>query len=84
MSSYWRPGESIKPIHQLNERDIEQLTSLFHQWEVKPGGTEGYHKAEVTIGGVESAELSSKTFEFVVRLNGARRLFRDRLGGHGG
>ncbi|HAR65908.1 MAG TPA: aminoacetone oxidase family FAD-binding enzyme [Lentisphaeria bacterium] len=52
-----------KPIRQLNERDIQLLTRLFHEWEVKPGGTEGYRKAEVTIGGVESAELSSKTFE---------------------
>jgi hypothetical protein len=34
-----------------------------HHWEVSPAGTEGYQKAEVTAGGVDTGELSSKTME---------------------
>jgi len=34
-----------------------------HEWAVTPSGTEGYEKAEVTAGGVDTAELSSKTLE---------------------
>ena len=44
----------------------EALTSWedeIHEWEITPGGTEGYEKAEVTAGGVDTAELSSKTME---------------------
>ena len=33
------------------------------QWRVRPNGTEGYRTAEVTLGGVDTSELSSKTFE---------------------
>ena len=34
-----------------------------HEWVVEPVGTEGYEKAEVTVGGVDTEELSSKTME---------------------
>ena len=34
-----------------------------HHWQLRPGGTEGYRKAEVTAGGVDTGELSSKTME---------------------
>jgi len=44
-------------------RALEKLESRVHAWEVKPAGTEGYEKAEVTVGGVDTDELSSKTME---------------------
>ena len=34
-----------------------------NRWTIRPAGTEGYAKAEVTLGGVDTAELSSKTME---------------------
>jgi predicted flavoprotein YhiN len=34
-----------------------------HQWEIAPSGTEGYEKAEVTAGGVDTDELDAKTME---------------------
>jgi predicted Rossmann fold flavoprotein len=43
--------------------DIEQLENKTHAWEVLPERTEGYEKAEVTAGGVDTDELSSKTLE---------------------
>jgi predicted Rossmann fold flavoprotein len=44
-------------------RSIEQMEKQVHRWEVHPSGTEGYEKAEVTAGGMSTAELSSKTME---------------------
>jgi predicted Rossmann fold flavoprotein len=52
--------------HELvdwTNRSIEQMEKQVHRWEVHPSGTEGYEKAEVTAGGVSTAELSSKTME---------------------
>ncbi len=41
-----------------------QTIPLFpHHWEIIPKGSEGYAKAEVTVGGVDTDELSSKTME---------------------
>ena len=37
------------------------IESALHDWQVQPGGTLGYNKAEVTAGGVDTRELSSKT-----------------------
>jgi hypothetical protein len=42
---------------------IEQLESELHDWTIQPAGTEGYEKAEVTTGGIDTDELSSKTME---------------------
>ena len=42
---------------------LEQLERELHGWTVLPSGTEGYDKAEVTTGGVDSDQLSSKTME---------------------
>jgi len=42
---------------------LEELEKLIHAWSVVPAGTEGYEKAEVTAGGVDTGELSSKTME---------------------
>ena len=44
-------------------QDAAALARIFHHWQLQPGGTEGYGKAEVTGGGVDTRELSSKTFE---------------------
>jgi len=42
---------------------VEDLERRIHSWTVRPAGTEGYQKAEVTAGGVDTAELSAKTME---------------------
>ncbi|AAZ26225.1 MULTISPECIES: NAD(P)/FAD-dependent oxidoreductase [Colwellia] len=52
-----------KPIKQLNHPEITALSEYLHAWQIKPNGTEGYRTAEVTLGGVDTDELSSKTFE---------------------
>jgi predicted Rossmann fold flavoprotein len=44
-------------------RALEELERRVHEWVIEPAGTEGYEKAEVTAGGVDTEELSSKTME---------------------
>jgi predicted Rossmann fold flavoprotein len=52
-----------KPIKQLNHKEISSLSEYLHTWKIRPNGTEGYRTAEVTLGGVDTNEISSKTFE---------------------
>ena len=52
---------SAKPLAQLSKLERENLAELVHHWPVLPNDTEGYPKAEVTVGGVATSELSSKT-----------------------
>ncbi len=54
---------SQKPLSQVRKIELEELARLLHAWPVRPDDTEGYPKAEVTVGGVETSELSSKTME---------------------
>lgn len=50
-------------LQTISHREFEKIAELFHDFQLKPNGTEGYRTAEVTIGGVDTHELSSKTFE---------------------
>lgn len=52
-----------RPIAQAPEKSLEELCRLLHGWSFLPAGTVGYQRAEVTRGGVDTAELSSKTME---------------------
>jgi len=52
-----------KPAAGLSDREIDAIEQSLHAWRVVPGGTEGFDKAEVTAGGVDTAELSSQTME---------------------
>lgn len=51
------------PVNRLSDKDIELIGKMLHEWKVVPKGTEGFGKAEVTKGGVDTNELSSKTME---------------------
>jgi predicted Rossmann fold flavoprotein len=52
-----------KPIAQWNKAEVQKVTRLLTDWPLMPTGTEGYPKAEVTCGGVDTRDLSSKTME---------------------
>lgn len=56
-------GGTISRMADLSDKQLQAVTALVSQWRVTPRGTEGYRTAEVTLGGVDTAELSSKTFE---------------------
>jgi predicted Rossmann fold flavoprotein len=51
------------PLAGNSDRVFADGERQLHTWEVKPEGTEGYGKAEVTAGGVDTGELSAKTME---------------------
>jgi len=49
--------------HGWSNHALDELERLAHNWQIIPAGTEGYAKAEVTAGGVDTNELSAKTME---------------------
>lgn len=52
-----------KPANRITEKEISAISELLHSWRLVPKGTEGFGKAEVTKGGIDTNELSSKTME---------------------
>lgn len=52
-----------KPMKQYTLQQIEMIAQKLMGWDIMPAGTEGYRTAEVTIGGVSTDKVSSKTFE---------------------
>ncbi|WP_110685304.1 NAD(P)/FAD-dependent oxidoreductase [Salinicola aestuarinus] len=55
-------GWQDRALATLSNRDIESLGTGLKAWQFKPAGTEGWRTAEVTLGGVETNAISSKTF----------------------
>ncbi|MCP5161475.1 MAG: NAD(P)/FAD-dependent oxidoreductase [Hahellaceae bacterium] len=56
------PHES-RPLATYSNQQLSEIANLFKNWQWLPAGTEGYRTAEVTVGGVDTNELSSKTME---------------------
>lgn len=54
---------AARPMTECSNRDLKELAEHLHCWTIAPTGTEGYRTAEVTAGGVNTDELSSKTME---------------------
>lgn len=54
---------SEKPVQTVSNDEIDKIANHIQQLIIKPGGTEGYRTAEVTVGGVDCDEISSKSFE---------------------
>jgi predicted flavoprotein YhiN len=54
---------ALHPPAAWTNHGIEQAEASLHRWTLFPAGTEGYEKAEVTAGGVDTAELSPRTME---------------------
>ena len=52
-----------KPCAEYSFKDLELISNAFKNWEFEPLKTEGFKKAEVTVGGVDTDELNSKTME---------------------
>jgi len=51
------------PLQAISHARSSEIAQQLQQWQIKPNGTEGYRTAEVTLGGVDGNELSSKTME---------------------
>lgn len=52
-----------RPVNRYSNKELEEIARRLHDWRLVPDGSEGYKKAEVTAGGVDTAELSSRTME---------------------
>lgn len=52
-----------KPLYQMNAGEIESVAKTLSDWQLRFRETEGYNRAEVTLGGVSTDELSSQTME---------------------
>ena len=57
------PELADRTLPEQRDRDLAQLAARLQRWELKPQATEGYRKAEVTAGGIDTRELSSQTLE---------------------
>ncbi len=52
-----------RPISEASDKALAHLADRLSRWELNPTGSEGYRKAEVTLGGVDTRDLSSQTME---------------------
>lgn len=52
-----------RPLAELPDRSLQMLANSLQQWSLQPSGSAGYAKAEVTVGGVDTRGLSSKTMQ---------------------
>jgi predicted Rossmann fold flavoprotein len=66
LAQQWCEAHGVnQPVVQLSDRAIADAVRGLTDWPVQPSGTLGYNKAEVTLGGVDTRGLSSKTMEAV-------------------
>lgn len=56
-------GQRQRPLGQWSDEAIRKTAGELGHWRLKPAGTEGYRTAEVTLGGVDSRDISSQTME---------------------
>ncbi len=56
-------GAPGRPIGEVADRDLATLEAALRAWQVHPVGTEGYAKAEVTLGGIATSGLSQRTMQ---------------------
>jgi predicted Rossmann fold flavoprotein len=62
-SAWAGPTSSLKPLRDHSSRELDELAAKLENWTLQPAGTEGYATAEVTVGGLDTRGLNSKTME---------------------
>lgn len=63
LETMWWPKEGDTAIAEINNQRLREIANSLNNWALKPAGTEGYRTAEVTLGGVNCDQISSKTME---------------------
>lgn len=63
LCTIWFKEIANKPLAEISNHDRQLIIQNLQNWQFKPNGTEGYRTAEVTKGGIDTDEVSSKTFE---------------------
>jgi predicted Rossmann fold flavoprotein len=59
----WWPEAADRPLAEFSDKQLVAIGETINKWRMKPSATEGYRTAEVTLGGVDTASISSKTME---------------------
>jgi predicted Rossmann fold flavoprotein len=59
----WQDGAGERPLAECSDASLQELGRKLNNWLLKPSATEGYRTAEVTLGGVDTCGISSKTME---------------------
>ena len=63
LQKIWWPSISESSIQDISRKDLIKIGFLLNHWVLKPSSTEGYRTAEVTLWGVNTSSISSKTME---------------------
>jgi len=61
LEQLWWPNLADKPIAETADQQLHKIAHQLNHWRLKPAGTEGYRTAEVTLGGVDTNQLSSRS-----------------------
>jgi len=65
LEAMWWPDRAEQALAEWPERELARVGEQVSGWILKPSGTEGYRTAEVTLGGVDTRQLSSRTMEAI-------------------
>ena len=65
LEKLWWPESAERPLAECNDSVLRSLGQRLNAWQLKPSATEGYRTAEVTLGGVATSAVSSKTMEAI-------------------
>jgi len=57
------PLAPLRPVRQYNSAELDDIARRLENWTLRPAGTEGFPTAEVTVGGIDTRDLHSKTME---------------------
>jgi hypothetical protein len=63
LQTLWWSNDAERKLADYSDRRLTELAALLGSWILKPSGTEGYRTAEVTLGGVDTVGMSSRTME---------------------
>ncbi len=63
LQALWWSQDAERKLADYSDQRLRELAGTLSQWRLKPSATEGYRTAEVTLGGVDTAVISSKTME---------------------
>lgn len=63
LQARWWPEQTQSPLAELSDKQLLSIGNKLNKWSLKPSATEGYRTAEVTLGGIDTDGISSKTME---------------------
>jgi predicted flavoprotein YhiN len=63
LQALWWSATADTRLTEMPDEALRKIALQLHDWTLKPAATEGYRTAEVTLGGIDTQELSSKTME---------------------